>query len=77
MQDTVGSTIAFAAIAHLGATIPERSLRCILDCRDMVTLNTAAFDAPTIDGGVITPDAPGLGISVDLDVVDKPVAVWD
>ena len=52
VQDTVGSTIAFAAIAHLGATVPTRALRCILDCRDMVTVSTARFDAPVLDGGV-------------------------
>ena len=46
VQDTAGSAIAFAGIVHLGATVPERNLGCILDCRDMVTLETAAFDAP-------------------------------
>ena len=76
VQDTVGSTIAFAAIAHLGATVPVRALRCILDCRDMVTVSTASFDAPVLDGGVLVPDAPGLGIAVDLDVMGSPLEVW-
>ncbi|MBT2515703.1 enolase C-terminal domain-like protein [Arthrobacter sp. ISL-30] len=35
VQDTVGSAIAFAAIAHLGETVPARLLRCVLDCEDM------------------------------------------
>lgn len=77
VQDTVGSTIAFASIAHLGATVPERSLRCILDCRDMVTVETAGFDAPVVDGGVLVPDAPGLGITVNRDLFGDPVAVWE
>ena len=77
VQDTVGSTIAFAAIAHLGQTVPERMLRCILDCRDMVTLKTARFDAPVENGGVLVPDAPGLGIEVDRDVFSNPVAKWE
>ncbi len=76
VQDTVGSTIAFADIAHLGATVPRRLLRCILDCRDMVTLQTADFDAPLQDGGVLTPAAPGLGITVDRDILGSPVATW-
>lgn len=76
VQDTVGSVIAFAAIAHLAATVPPRLLRCILDCRDMVTLETARFDAPVRDGGVLVPDAPGLGIAVDRDVLGDPVAAW-
>ena len=76
VQDTVGSTIAFAAIAHLGATVPARALRCILDCRDMVTVSTARFEAPVQDGGVLVPDAPGLGIAIDRDVMGSPREVW-
>ena len=38
VQDTVGSTLSFAALAHLGSTVPPHLLRCILDVRDMVTL---------------------------------------
>ena len=77
VQDTVGSTIAFAGIAHLGATVAEQNLRCILDCRDMVTLETASFDAPVLDGGVLVPQAPGLGITVNRDVLGTPVAIWE
>lgn len=76
VQDTVGSEIAFAGIAHLGATVPERSLRCILDCRDMVTLQTATFDTPVTDGGVHVPMLPGLGLDVDRAALGAPVAVW-
>jgi L-alanine-DL-glutamate epimerase-like enolase superfamily enzyme len=76
VQDTVGSVLAFAGIAHVGATGPERLLRCILDCRDMVTLKTAEFDAPVEQGGVLVPDAPGLGITVDRDVLGSPIAEW-
>lgn len=77
VQDTVGSAIAFAGIVHLGATVPERLLRCILDCRDMVTLKTAELDAPVEDGGVLAPDAPGLGLTVDLEALGEPLAVFE
>ena len=77
VQDTVGSTIAFAGIAHLGATVPQRNLRCILDCRDMVTLQTAEFDAPVTDGGVLAPQVPGLGLSVNRETLGDPVAIWE
>jgi L-alanine-DL-glutamate epimerase-like enolase superfamily enzyme len=77
IQDTVGSTIAFAGIAHLAQTVPTRNLRCILDCRDMVTIETAKFDAPVSMGGVIAPNAPGLGIAVDRDLLGDPVAVYN
>lgn len=76
VQDTVGSTIAFAGIAHLAQTVPTHNLRCILDCRDMVTIETAKFDAPVMDGRVIAPDTAGLGISVDRDLMGDPVAVY-
>ncbi len=77
VQDTVGSTIAFAAITHLGATVPTHLLRCILDTRDMVALETAQFDAPVLDGGVLPPNAPGLGITINRALFPKPLATWE
>jgi cis-L-3-hydroxyproline dehydratase len=76
VQDTVGSTIAFAAVAHLGATVPERQLRCLLDCRGMVSIETAGFDAPIVGGGVLVPNGPGLGLTVDPDRLGEPVETW-
>jgi L-alanine-DL-glutamate epimerase-like enolase superfamily enzyme len=76
VQDTVGSAIAFAGIAHLGATVPEKLLRCVLNCDDMVTLKTAEFNYTQHDGGILPPEAPGLGITVNEDVLGEPVAVW-
>ncbi len=76
VQDTVGSAIAFAGIVHLGQSVPERHLRCILDCRDMITIETADFDAALEAGGVIAPELPGLGVAPKLDVLGKPAAVY-
>jgi L-alanine-DL-glutamate epimerase-like enolase superfamily enzyme len=76
VQDTAGSDIAFAAIVHLAQTVPEHALRCILDVRDLVTVSTARLNAPFEDGGVMAPNAPGLGISVDRDMLGPPVATW-
>lgn len=76
VQDTVGSDIVFASILHMGTTIPEKNLRCLLDTRGMVSIQTAEFDAPIVDGGVIVPNKPGLGITVDEDLLGSPVAVW-
>lgn len=77
VQDTVGSVLSFAAIVHLGATVPEQLLRCVLDTRDMVSLETARFDAPLQDGGVLPPMAPGLGVEINRDVLGEPVARWE
>ena len=76
VQDTTGSAIAFAAITHMGATVPPRLLRCILNCRDMVTLETAKFEPQIRNGGILPPDAPGLGIAVNIDALGDPVQVW-
>lgn len=76
VQCTTGSDIAMAAIAHMGQTIPERHLRCVLESRDMVTLKTADGPFEVKDGTLIAPDLPGLGIEVRLDVLGEPVATY-
>ncbi len=76
VQDTVGSALAFAAIVHLGSTVPTRLLRCVLDTRDMVRFDIGSFDVPIRDGGVRPPDLPGLGLAVDCDALGDPVASW-
>lgn len=76
VQDTTGSDIAFAAITHMGATVPPRLLRCILNSRDMVTLTTAHFQPQHRNGGILPPDLPGLGITVKRDALDEPVGTW-
>ena len=80
VQDTVGSDIAFAAIAHLGQTIPAHLLRCILDTRDMVTITTAdATDKGAFkrhDGWVTAPETPGLGIEPRMEVLGEPVMTY-
>lgn len=76
VQDTVGSDISFAAITHLGATVPSRLLRCILKSSDMVTLTTAEFSPIVTDSGYLPPAMPGLGIEVDESVLGEPVGHW-
>jgi L-alanine-DL-glutamate epimerase-like enolase superfamily enzyme len=76
VQETTGSSIAFAAIIHLGATVPPRLLRCVLNCEDMVALKTAKVDAAFTGGGVLPGGSPGLGIAVDQDVLGEPTTTW-
>ena len=76
VQDTAGSDISLAAIVHMGQTIPERNLRCILESRDMVTLKTAEGPFELEDGCLIAPNLPGLGIEVRMDVLGEPVASY-
>ena len=76
VQDTVGSEISFAALAALGQTVPPRALRCVLDVRDMVRGQFAAFHAPMSEGGILLGQAPGLGLTVDPAALGAPVASY-
>jgi L-alanine-DL-glutamate epimerase-like enolase superfamily enzyme len=76
VQETAGSSIAFAAIIQLGATVPPHLLRCILNCEDMVTLKTAQIDAVFTDRGVLPGGSPGLGITVNEDALGEPSLTW-
>jgi L-alanine-DL-glutamate epimerase-like enolase superfamily enzyme len=60
----------------MGATVPPRLLRCILNSRDMVTLTTADFQPQMRNGGILPPDLPGLGITVNRDALSEAVAFW-
>src|SRR3990170_4893015 len=76
VQATVGSSIAFAAILHLGATVPTRLLRCVLNCEDMVVLKTAELDAVFTADGILPGSSPGLGTTVNEDVLGTPAMTW-
>ncbi|PSK41779.1 hypothetical protein B9Z65_9165 [Elsinoe australis] len=76
VQETCGSDIAFAAIVHMGQTIPERNLRCVLETRDMVTLKTADGAFHVHDGHVVAPNEPGLGVTPRMDVLGEPIASY-
>jgi L-alanine-DL-glutamate epimerase-like enolase superfamily enzyme len=73
VQDTTGSDIAFAAIVHLGQTIPKKYLRCVLDCRNMVAVKTADGGFEVTNGLVSAPKSFGLGITPRLDVLGLPL----
>jgi len=76
VQDTTGSEIAFAAILHFAQSTPRHLLRCALDTRSMVSTRIGNIDAPVIDGGVIAPDVPGLGVTPDPNALGAPVALY-
>lgn len=76
VQDTVGSSIAFAAILHLGATVAPRSLRGVLNTEDMVTARTATLDTRRTDAGILPGTSPGLGATPRPDVLGEPVRSW-
>jgi L-alanine-DL-glutamate epimerase-like enolase superfamily enzyme len=76
VQDTIGSDIAFAAVVHLGQTVPERFLRCVLETRAMVNETTVENPIPLRGGRVMAPDTPGLGVRPRRDLLGEPVATY-
>ncbi|PYH85099.1 enolase 2-phosphoglycerate dehydratase [Aspergillus uvarum CBS 121591] len=76
VQETTGSDIAFAAIVHLGQTVPERYLRCVLESRDMVALKTADGEFEVRQGRISAPTGPGLGVTPRLEVLGEPIASY-
>lgn len=77
VQDTVGSEVSFAAVLHLGQTVPRRQLRCVLDVRGMVDTEVGELDAEVVDGTVAAPKTPGLGVEPNIAVLGAPVATYD
>ena len=76
IQDTVGSEIAFATLLHIAQSTPRHLLRCALDTRSMISLSTATFDAPVLNGGVEAPNLPGLGIQPDRHRLGPPITTF-
>lgn len=76
VQETSGSDAAFAAVVHLGQTLPAKNLRCVLDCRDMCVGETADGDFEVREGVLRAPSVSGLGISPGMEVLGDPVATY-
>jgi L-alanine-DL-glutamate epimerase-like enolase superfamily enzyme len=73
IEDTWGSDIATAAIAHLAHSTPPAHLFTSTDFNSYVTVSTAE-DAPRRHGGrMAAPEAPGLGIEARMEVLGAPV----
>jgi cis-L-3-hydroxyproline dehydratase len=73
IEDTWGSDIVTAAIAHLAHSTPPQSLFTSTDFNSYLTVSTAE-DAPQRSGGTMAASSqPGLGIQPRLDVLGKPV----
>jgi L-alanine-DL-glutamate epimerase-like enolase superfamily enzyme len=75
VEDTGGSTIDTAAMAHLSASTPEPHRGHTVDFNNWVTVENAT-GLPQPQGGVQPlPTGPGLGIEVLEDALGRPLAV--
>lgn len=77
IEDSWGSDIITAAIAHLAHSTPPEYLFSSTDFNSYVTVSTAE-GAPQRQGGrMAAPTSPGLGITPRWDVLGDPVAIYE
>ena len=75
IEDSWGSDITTAAIAHLAHSTPSEYLFTSTDFNSYVTVSTAQGAPERIDGRMSAPVAPGLGIEPRMDVLGKAAVV--
>ena len=73
IEDSWGSDIATAAIAHLAHSTPERLRFSSTDFNSYVTVSTAAGAPQRVDGCMQASTGPGLGIEPRREVLGAPV----
>ena len=74
---TGGSVLADCEALQLAATIPDHACHAVWACQDMLTVDIAAGRGPRNQNGHLhLPEAPGLGVHPDEDVLGDPVAVY-
>jgi len=72
VEDTGGSDIDTAAMAHLSLSTPEERRLHTVDFNAWVTLSNAAGMPPARDGRLGAPAAPGLGVEPRLETLGEP-----
>jgi L-alanine-DL-glutamate epimerase-like enolase superfamily enzyme len=73
IEDTWGSDIATAAIAHLAHSTPPELLFTSTDFNSYVTVSTAEGAPQRVDGYLAAPVQPGLGVIPRSEVLGEPV----
>jgi cis-L-3-hydroxyproline dehydratase len=73
IEDTWGSDIATAAIAHLAHSTPPSLLFTSTDFNSYGTVSTAENGPKRTNGRLAAPLAPGLGVQPRAEIMRKPV----
>jgi L-alanine-DL-glutamate epimerase-like enolase superfamily enzyme len=77
IEDTWGSDITTAALAHLAVSTPQAYLLTACDLSGYVTPSIAP-DGPRRERATLKPsEAPGLGVTPDPAVLGEPLAVFE
>jgi L-alanine-DL-glutamate epimerase-like enolase superfamily enzyme len=74
MEDTGGSDIATAAMAHVSLSTPARSRLHTVDFNAWVTVSNAAGMPAPVSGSLGAPAGVGLGVTVDESALGAPFA---
>ncbi len=76
IEDSWGGDITTAAIAHLAHSTPETLRFSATDFNSYVTVQNA-FGAPRREAGrMAASDAPGLGVTLNMDALGQPVSEY-
>lgn len=76
IEDSWGSDIITAAIAHLAHSTPQAFRFSSTDFNSYVTVSTASGAPQRVNGTMRAPQRPGLGIDPDRAVLGEPVATY-
>jgi L-alanine-DL-glutamate epimerase-like enolase superfamily enzyme len=77
VEDTWGGDIVTAAISHLAHSTPPEFLFTITDFNSYVTVSIAEGAPRKANGRLAAPLTPGLGVTPRMDVLGKPVLVFE
>ena len=75
IEDSWGSDITTAAIAHLAHSTPPEFLFTTTDFNSYVSVNTANGAPRRVNGRMAASPRPGLGVTPKMEVLNKPVLV--
>ena len=76
VEDTGGSDIDTAAMAHLSLSTPEELRIHTVDFNAWVTAGNASGMPPPEGGSATRARRAGLGVEVRLDELGEPFGVW-
>jgi len=76
VEDSFGTEIATACVAHLAVSTPKRFLLNTADLHNYFTVHVAD-DGPLVQDGMMWPsNTPGLGVTPDHKVLGAPIGVF-
>ena len=76
IEDSWGADLTSAAVSHLGASTPNDALFAVSFMNDWTDTHLAGYQPRSHDGVGSAPNEPGLGVTVDQELLGPPVGAW-